>query len=181
MCFCSHAARPPSPSCSPPPQVRQAADQPLQLHEQRALEQVFVFAAVWAIGSCLSEKDGEDMRKRFSDHWKATCKNVRFPSRDTVFDYYLHPETGKLEPWKSSPFFYSIEYNSTTPMSQVTVPTPETCSVTFWLQVHPSLLFPCAALTVSSSSPCSASSSALSTRGSQPCWWATLAAARHSS
>lgn len=85
------------------------------------------------------------MRKRFSDHWKATCKNVRFPSRDTVFDYYLHPETGKLEPWKNSPYFYAIEYDSATPMSQVTVPTPETCSVMFWLQLllekqHPIML-----------------------------------------
>ena len=35
--------------------------------------------------------------------------------------------------FQRSPYFFSIDYDSKTPMSNVTVPTPETCSVTFWM------------------------------------------------
>jgi len=113
--------------------------------EVKALEKMFVFCSVWACGSALSEKDGENHRVMFSDYWKSTWKNVKFPSRETVFDYWLDPEAGKFELWKNSPYFFSIEYRSSTPMSQVTVPTPETCSVTFWMELcvlarHPVML-----------------------------------------
>ena len=36
----------------------------------RTLDTFFVFAAIWAFGSALSIKDGEDYRIRFSDFWK---------------------------------------------------------------------------------------------------------------
>lgn len=168
--------------------ARVSGDFPLDPSELRALEQLFVFAAIWAFGSALSVLDGEvcvcvvglylrqllllptcnaplccaadvsrlhtsatanvvvdtsshtlfalqDMRKQFSDYWRSCSHAVRLPSRDTVFDYCLQTDTDKFEPWKNSPYFYSIEYVSTTPMSQVTVPTPETCSLMFWMEV----------------------------------------------
>jgi hypothetical protein len=117
-------------------QARVHEDIPLDATEARMLEQVFAFAAIWAFGSALSTVDGEDMRKRFSDHWRSLPYGARLPSRDTVFDYCLLSDTDKFEPWKNSPYFTTIIYESSTPMSQVTVPTPETCSIMFWLEVR---------------------------------------------
>lgn len=108
-------------------------DRPLTTEEKTGFETIFVFAAVWAFGGLLSEKDGEDHRALFSQYWRATWKNIRFPSRDTVFDYWLNPKTGKLDQWKNSTFFYTVTYDpAAQSMSQVTVPTPETAAITFW-------------------------------------------------
>lgn len=103
-----------------------------------ALETVFVYCAVWAMGSSLSvSDDGTDYRKLFSDWWRENCSSsVKFPPRDTVFDYWLNPETNVFDSWTKSPFFYSVDYDSRmTPMAQVTVPTPETCSVSYWMDL----------------------------------------------
>jgi dynein heavy chain len=41
----------------------------------------------------------------------------------------------QFDQWKNSPHFSVVHYDSkTTPMGQVTVPTPETCSVVFWME-----------------------------------------------
>jgi dynein heavy chain len=58
----------------------------------------------------------------------------QIPSRETVFDYWLDVETSTFDQWTKSPFFYSLDYDTNTPMASVTVPTPETCSVAFWMQ-----------------------------------------------
>ena len=101
------------------------------------LQTVFVYCAVWALGSSLTlANDGTDYRKMFSDWWRETWKNVKFPSRETVFDYWLDPASNSFDGWTKSPFFESIEFNSaTTAMTAVTVPTPETCSVIFWMNL----------------------------------------------
>jgi dynein heavy chain len=120
------------------PAVLKHVSNPATPHDEvtKIIETYFVFACVWAFGSTLSLKDGEDYRIRFSDYWRGEFKNVRLPSRETVFDYWLSPETMQFEPWKNSPHFSIISYDSkTTPMSQVTVPTPETCSVSFWMEL----------------------------------------------
>ncbi len=101
------------------------------------IETIFVYCAVWAFGSslCVSD-DGVDNRKLFSDWWRSEFTDVKFPSRDTVFDYWLDPETTKFESWTKSSFFYSVDYDSSkTAMTQVTVPTPETCSVAYWMDL----------------------------------------------
>lgn len=101
----------------------------------RILDTYFCFAAVWAFGSALSVKDGEDYRIRFSDFWKGEFKTVKFQTRDTVFDYWLDPATLQFDQWKNSPHFNIVHFDSRkTPMSNVTVPTPETCSVTYWME-----------------------------------------------
>ncbi|CAM9352734.1 unnamed protein product, partial [Phaeothamnion confervicola] len=141
-----------------------------------SLERVFVFCLIWALGSALTvADDGTDYRKVFSDWWRNEWKRVKFPSRETVFDYWLDPEGDGFEQWTKSPYFYTIDYDSRkTPMTQVrhwsrspiktlhftvfrrfqsrptlslpygnsshcvrqvTVPTPETVSVTFWMQL----------------------------------------------
>jgi dynein heavy chain len=96
------------------------------------LEPSFVFCCIWSFGSCLALKDGEDYRKIFSDYWKSEWTSVKVPSRETVFDYWLNPETNAFDPWKESPFFFAITYDPDTPMSTVTVPTPETASIFHW-------------------------------------------------
>uniref|UniRef100_A0A7S2QUS9 Uncharacterized protein n=1 Tax=Triparma pacifica TaxID=91992 RepID=A0A7S2QUS9_9STRA len=96
----------------------------------------FVYCTVWALGSCLTlANDGTDYKLMFSNYWRETYgKPVKFPSRETVFDYWLDPETNQFDSWTKSPFFESVEFNSsTTAMTSVTVPTPETCSVIFWM------------------------------------------------
>ena len=110
-------------------------------------EFIFVWGVIWAIGACLSEKDGIDFRKVFSDWWRGQgdWKIVRFPSKGTVFDFYIDQsgDTPKLEEWgKKVP---TIEYDDITPMQNVTVPTPETVSTSEFLRNfimvgHPCLL-----------------------------------------
>ena len=97
-----------------------------------ALEPSFVFCCIWAFGSCLAVRDGDDYRKIFSDYWKSEWKSVKVPSRETVFDYWLNPETNSFDPWKESPFFFHVNYDPETPMTALTVPTPETASIFHW-------------------------------------------------
>ncbi len=105
-------------------------------NDNDVLETVFVYCCVWAFGSTLTvAHDGTDYKRLFSDWWRAEWRKIKFPSRDTIFDYWLDPEAHAFEPWTKSPYFYSLPYDSrTTPMTQVTVPTPETCSVSSWMQ-----------------------------------------------
>jgi len=101
------------------------------------LETVFAYCSVWALGSmlCVSD-DGTDYRKLFSEWWRGEFKDVKFPSRDTIFEYWLDPETNTFDSWTKSPYFYSVNFDSSKmTMSQVSVPTPETCSVAYWMDM----------------------------------------------
>jgi dynein heavy chain len=108
---------------------------PYHGEDPELMEQLFVFCMIWSFGSMLTITDaGFDCRKCFSDWWRSEWKNVKIPSRDTVFDYWLDPESNTLDTWTKSPFFYEVTFDSTTTnMSTVTVPTPETAGVTFWM------------------------------------------------
>ena len=98
------------------------------------LESYMVFACIWAFGSSLTEKDNEDYRVKFSEWWKGAFRNVRMPSRETVFDYYMDPEDLHFEKWEDSPLFRTIEFDSQKQqMSSITVPTPQSVSVDFFL------------------------------------------------
>ena len=102
-----------------------------------AFEVAFVFCLIWGFGSVLAiGDDGTDFKKLFSDWFRAKFKAVKIPSRDTIFDYWLDPRTYKFESWKSSPAFREIEFDSTVMnMAEVTVPTAETASVSYWLDL----------------------------------------------
>ena len=103
---------------------------------ERIVDTSFVFCAIWAFGSALAEKDGENYRNRFSDFWRGEYKAVRMPTRDAIFDYWLDPSTLNFEPWKMSPHFSTVAFDSRTmAMATLTVPTPETCSVTHWMEL----------------------------------------------
>jgi len=108
----------------------------LDTNETEQLEKVFVFAAVWAFGSTLSERDGVDWRRRFSDWFRSAFKSIHFASRETVFDYWLNPYTGKFDQWKDSPLFHSVTFDSQTmSIGSITVPTPETCALEYWARM----------------------------------------------
>jgi len=112
----------------------EAAPTEAELPWQQQYQTVFVFCIVWAFGAGLTlSDDGTDYRKEFSEWWRGEWKQVKFPSRETIFDYYLDPNTWKFEPWNKSPYFYVVDYNSTTPMGSVTVPTTETAATSFWM------------------------------------------------
>ena len=102
-----------------------------------AFEIAFVFCLIWGFGCVLTiTDDGTDHRKLFSEWFRGKFKSVKIPSRDTIFDYWLDPKTSKFESWKSSPAFRDIEFDSTVMnMSEVTVPTAETASVSYWLDL----------------------------------------------
>ncbi|KAL7490113.1 hypothetical protein ACHAW6_015825 [Cyclotella cf. meneghiniana] len=112
------------------------------LHEDHisnpsTIETAFVYCTVWALGSTLTvADDGTDYKKLFSEWWRDEFKDVKFPSRDTVFEYWLDPASNAFDSWTKSPFFYSVNYDSQKmSMTQVTVPTPETCSVAYWMDM----------------------------------------------
>lgn len=102
-----------------------------------AFETAFVFCVIWGFGSVLTTSDdGTDYRKNFSDWFRGKFKSIKIPSRDTIFDYWLDPKTSKFESWKASPAFRAVEFNSNTMnMAEITVPTAETASVSFWLDL----------------------------------------------
>lgn len=103
--------------------------------DANAFETAFVFCLIWGIGCVLTiADDGTDYRKIFSEWFRAKFKTVKIPSRDTIFDYWLDPRSGKFDSWKVSPAFKTIEFDSTyMNMAEITVPTAETASVSFWL------------------------------------------------
>ena len=105
--------------------------------DEMTLETAFVFCLIWGLGCILTvSDDGTDNRKIFSDWFRQKFKTIKIPSRDTVFDYWLDPKTSKFESWKSSPAFKEITFDSTVSnMTEVTVPTPETASVFYWLDL----------------------------------------------
>ena len=80
--------------------------------------------------------DGTDYRKLFSDWWRSTWNSVKFPSRENVFDYFLSNDSNSFDSWVKSPFFYSVDFDGQqSSMNEVTVPTSETCSVAFWMNM----------------------------------------------
>ena len=93
------------------------------------LDTFFVWSAVWAFGSPLCMKDNVDYKKEFSNWWKSEHKAVKFPSRGSVFDYFVDVETRKLEPW--SKIVPVVEFAAGSAMNLITVPTPETVAVEF--------------------------------------------------
>jgi dynein heavy chain len=112
--------------------------QVVQSEAADAVEKAFVFAMIWSMGSALTvTDDGTDNRKLFSDWWKTEWRSVKLPAQYTIFDYWHDPTSNTFELWSKSPFLSAdmMEYESTTPMASVTVPTPETCSVTFWMKI----------------------------------------------
>eukprot|EP00884_Botryococcus_braunii_P010094 jgi/Botrbrau1/19086/Bobra.0077s0003.2 len=101
--------------------------------EQPAFEMAFVFACVWAFGGALGEKDGISYRKNFDKWWKSTWTSVKFPGKGSVFDYYVNFKTGKFAPWTD--LVTDVAYSPGVPMASVFVPTAETSSLRYFLDL----------------------------------------------
>lgn len=57
---------------------------------------------------------------------------VKFPSRETVFDYWLEPKSGTFVQWTKSPYFFPIEYDSrVTSMTQVSFANHGACGARY--------------------------------------------------
>jgi dynein heavy chain len=105
------------------------------------LEYLFLFCFTSAVGFCLSEVDGVDYRKAFSNWWKGEMKTIKYPSKGSIFDYLV--KESKFEEWVT--VVEEIDYSSDTPMGDVTVPTGETVAMTTLMKAlintsHPIML-----------------------------------------
>lgn len=49
--------------------------------EQGLFEMYFVFAAIWAFGGALVDKDGINYRRNFDKWWKQTWTTVKLPGK----------------------------------------------------------------------------------------------------
>jgi dynein heavy chain len=98
------------------------------------LEYLFVYAAVWAIGAAFSDGGNSNERSSFLGWWKnhPDWKVVKFPG--DIFEYYIDQsgDSAKFEKWEK--IVPTIEYDSSKAMQSVTVPTPETVSVSTYVR-----------------------------------------------
>ena len=106
---------------------------------------LFCFAAIWSMGGILTEKDGIDFKRNFSDWFRQNFKQYKIPPKGTVFDYFvvMDPENPRFEEWTKK--IQEIEYRPGENIKYITVPTSETVSVSELMEKlldvgHPSLL-----------------------------------------
>lgn len=107
----------------------------LKHNEIKGLEYIFVFACIWCVGGGYAEKDGKDFSKEFSNWWKTEWKFIRFPSKGTVFDYYVDIENSTLEDWSkmsTSDIVSTIDTSKSIP--SYTIPTVNTISASFLMR-----------------------------------------------
>lgn len=117
----------------------------LKTQEVKGLAYVFVFCTVWCLGGGFDEKDGKQYRKEFSNWWKDKFKAPRFPTKGSVFDYYVDIEKSTFEEWsKLNTVDVSSSIDTSKSIAQYTVPTQDTIAVQFlmkkFLQVNHSPL-----------------------------------------
>ena len=72
-------------------------------------------------------------RKNFDKWWKSAWTTVKMPGKGTVYDYYVNFKTLKFTPWTD--LVTEIDYDSSVPMSTVFVPTAETSSLRYFLDM----------------------------------------------
>jgi dynein heavy chain len=105
--------------------------------EIKGLEYVFVFAAIWCLGSGFAEKDGHDYRKEFSAWWKDKWKTIRFNNKGTIFDYYIDIEKNSMEEWaKLNTQDIAGQIDTSKSISSFTVPTSDTISAQFLMKKY---------------------------------------------
>jgi dynein heavy chain len=104
----------------------------LNQFEVKNLDLVFTFACIWCIGGGYAIKDGIDYKANFSNWWKNEFKSPKFPSKGTVFDYYMDLESNKPEGWeKMSDNEILSTIDTSKSIQSYTIPTVETISASF--------------------------------------------------
>jgi len=103
--------------------------------EVKGLEYIFVFACIWCIGGGFVEKDGKDYKRDFSNWWKDKLKVIKFPSKGTVFDYFVDTEQSKLEQWdKMTTRDIVSTIDTSKSIANYTIPTVDTISASFLMR-----------------------------------------------
>ncbi|KAK9808985.1 hypothetical protein WJX72_007373 [[Myrmecia] bisecta] len=98
--------------------------------DKKLLEYHFVFACIWAFGACMLVDKVSDYRTQFSKWWISEYKNVQFPEKGLVYDYYVDEAQCAMVPWDDKvPSFSYIPDN----FSNLFVPTVETTRLTYFL------------------------------------------------
>ncbi len=92
----------------------------------------FVFACIWAFGGCMLVDKVSDYRTQFSKWWVSEWKEVQFPEKGLVYDYFVDEQNNQpiMVPWEERvPKFTYIpgDYGS------LFVPTVETTRLTYFL------------------------------------------------
>lgn len=107
---------------------------------------IFCFCVIWACGAILTEKDGIEYRKNFSEWFKGQFKEFKFSTK-SIFDYFVNidqeTKSVRFEEWTKK--ITEIEYKPGENIKYVTVPTTETFSVSEIMEqllevMHPTLL-----------------------------------------
>lgn len=83
---------------------------------------------------------GHICRKNFDKWWKGTWTTVKIPGKGTIYDYFVNFKTSKFTPWTD--LVTDIDYESSMPMSSLFVPTAETSSLRFFLDLMVNLKKP---------------------------------------
>jgi dynein heavy chain len=67
--------------------------------DPKLLENLFIFATMWGLGSALLVDKNNDYRKQFDKWWREEWKQLRFPEHGLIFDYLVDPESNQIVPW----------------------------------------------------------------------------------
>eukprot|EP00891_Asterochloris_glomerata_P002883 jgi/Astpho2/2883/Aster-01037 len=98
--------------------------------DKKLLEYQFVFACVWAFGGCMLVDKVSDYRTQFSKWWVSEWKNVQFPEKGLVFDYFVDEASVSMVSWETKvPQFTYVPDN----FSGLFVPTVDTTRLTWFL------------------------------------------------
>eukprot|EP00899_Mesostigma_viride_P009330 jgi/Mesvir1/18399/Mv14277-RA.1 len=99
--------------------------------DKKLYEHFFVFACLWGLGGALLTDKTKDYRIEFSNWWRAEWRNVSFPDKGLVFDFYVNAEVPEFQPWsdKVEPFVYFADGN----FSSIFVPTVDTTRLLYLL------------------------------------------------
>jgi dynein heavy chain len=104
----------------------------MQQNEVKGLEFIFVFACVWCMGAGLEIQEGNKSRLAFDKFWREKFKTIKFPTKGTVFDYYVDTEHSKLVDWnnlRNESIENSIDTSKA--ITNYTVPTGDTIAAQY--------------------------------------------------
>jgi dynein heavy chain len=101
-------------------------------HDVKGIEFVFVNCVIWCMGAGLEIMEGNKSRVNFDKAGRETWKTIKFPTKGTVFDYYVDIENSKLEDWnklRNDSIESSIDTSKA--ITNYTIPTADTIAAQF--------------------------------------------------
>jgi dynein heavy chain len=100
--------------------------------DKKLMEFQFVFAVTWALGGAMLVDKVTDFKLQFSKWWTSEWKNVAYPEKGLVFDYYVDESTCMMTPWleKMTQFEYTNDINN---FGNLFVSTVDTLRMTYFL------------------------------------------------